>query len=104
MDMDRMERSGSRPQYAQERLRYQILEYVYLQAGDDCERRVGLEQLAEEAQLSPIKTAQAVQYLVERGFLDDSPPGPLRVCLTAEGLAYIRKDAGMRRSVRSRSG
>jgi len=85
---------------AQERLRYRVLEYVYIQTGERCERAVSLEQMVTQLGLSAKMAAQAVQYLVSRCMLRDRPAHRHEVCITPDGLDYIQTGAGMRRTVR----
>ena len=84
-----------------ERLRYRILEHVYLRAGENCGHPVDVAELTRALGAPELATAEAIRALLTRyGFLRDPTGSNRTVCITEEGLRYIRSEAGMRRTVR----
>lgn len=88
-----------RPEWREERLRYQILRSVYDQTGGDCAHTVSATQLLRAQPVRYEDLFQAVHFLAERGYLFLMGEG-LLVCVTPKGVRYIERSAGRRQSLR----
>lgn len=83
-----------------ERVYYRVLEWIYLQAGEDGSAVVSTERAAEELSLTPETVFRAVVFLASHGYLECQWPES-HVSITQQGSDYVQQKAWRRQTVRS---
>lgn len=83
---------------AQERLRYQVLEWLHQQVGRDRERVVSALGLGQQLGVAPEAVFAVTEYLARHEYIGYRGAGP-RICITDAGLRYLESQ-NRRRSVR----
>lgn len=83
-----------------ERMRYRVLEYLYLLAGENCASVIHDSQIEQELGI-PLTEVEAVASDLERlGFLQRFAEGT-RLGITETGADYLSRGAWRRRSIRN---
>lgn len=88
-----------RYEWRREQLRYRVLAWVYEHTGSDCDISVTGTQIGAALRLPYEELYRVIHYLEDRGYLNYRGAGP-RVCITEQGIQYLRVDAKKRRSIR----
>lgn len=88
-----------KPVWGEERLRYDVLRFIYEHAGASCQQEVTGAQIGAALHLAYEDLYRVIHYLETRGYLDYRGAGP-KVCLTETGFSYLSEIAGRRRTVR----
>jgi DNA-binding MarR family transcriptional regulator len=92
-------RETTKPIWQEERLRYEVLRFIYEHAGASCQHEVTGTQIGAALQLTYEDLYRIVHFLDSRGYLHYMGAGP-RVCLSEEGRRYLEELARQRRSIR----
>jgi hypothetical protein len=92
-------RDAAQPIWQEERLRYEVLRFVYDHAGASCMHEVTGSQIGAALQLNYEELYRIVHFLENRGYLRYLGAGP-RVCLSDDGIRYLEELAVRRRTVR----
>lgn len=82
-----------------EKLRYQVLQWVYDHAGAACTVPVTGSQIGSALHLPYEELYRVIHYLEDRGYLVYLGAGPT-VCITDKGIRYLEEEAGNRRTIR----
>lgn len=88
-----------RPEWSEERLRYNVLSTIYERTGASCETTITGTEVGALLQLKYEDLFRVIHFLEFNGYLKYLDSGP-RVCITFKGLRYIEELAGRRRSLR----
>lgn len=88
------------PEWREERFRYKVLRSLYEFSGASSTRIVDTSELRAGVDATLEHLADAMAFLENDGFLITVAEAR-RVCITAEGVDYIEKLAGRRRSIRA---
>ena len=86
--------------WREERLRYQVLRFIFDTVGSDCELVVTASQIGTALALGFDDVLRIEMWLDAHGYVHHLGGGG-RVCLTARGIAYLEGEGGRRRSLRS---
>lgn len=86
--------------WREERLRYQVLRFVYDHVGADCRAPVGGSEIQGALALSADDVLRVVEWLDAHGYLHSSGSRP-SVCLTDLALEYLENAARRRQSLRA---
>ncbi len=82
-----------------EQRRYTLLEQLYLLTGENCEHAVSPEELERELDTAAAIPVPLIEDLVRLGYVQYSGTGS-KICITANGIKYLQRDAWRRRSIR----
>lgn len=91
-------RSRDTEREARERVRYQVLEWLYQQVGGNCAEVVSAIGLSEHLDVTREEVFAATEYLARRQYIDYIGAGP-RVCITDMGVQCL-ESTERRRSIR----
>jgi hypothetical protein len=86
--------------WREERLRYQVLRFVYDTVGPECEAIVNGAQIGTALALGFDELLRVVLWLDGHGYVHQLSGGS-RLCLTPKGVAYLEESGGRRRSLRN---
>ena len=84
--------------WREERLRYQVLRFIYDTVGAECEGTVGGAQIGSALALGFEEVFRIATWLDDHGYVHHLGGGA-RVCLTPKGVGYVVTE-GQRRSLR----
>lgn len=93
-------RTASHFDRRREQLRYQVLRWVYDNAGAACTVPVTGSQIGAALRLPYEELYRVIHYLEDRGYLSYLGAGPT-VCITEKGVRYLEVEARNRRTIRS---
>lgn len=83
-----------------ERLRYQVLRFVYDRVGPDCLAVLTAPEIGGALALTDDDVLRVVSWLTDHGYVRHFGARP-SVCLTERGIEYLESDARRRHSLRS---
>lgn len=85
--------------WRQERMRYQVLRFVYDRVGADCQAPVTGTEIQGALALNADEVLHVIEWLEAHGYVHASGSRP-SICLTALALEYLENAAGRRQSLR----
>lgn len=83
-----------------ERLRYQVLRYVYDRLGPDCVATLTGPEISAALALTDDDVLRVVGWLTDRGYIRHFGARP-SICLTEQGIDYLESSARRRHSLRA---
>jgi hypothetical protein len=94
-----MDSTAESPHWAEERLRYEVLRFIYNRVGANCDVLLTGPQVGVALALSAADLSRILGWLETREYLRPLDEGP-ELCLTAHGISVIEAPGERRRSLR----
>lgn len=99
LEMEQPSMSAREPfDWREERLRYQVLQFIYDRLGSRVDECVSGLQVGTALGLGFDEVLRVVTWLDRHGYAHDL--GGIRVCVAPRGIEYLRSGAKRRRSLR----
>jgi hypothetical protein len=91
---------GAQTEWRDERLRYQVLRFIYDRLGPDCLAVLTGPEISAALALTEDDVFRVVGWLTDRGYVRHYGARP-SICLTQQGIDYLESSARRRQSLRA---